>query len=100
SFKISSFILPRKFYFRSPLLSGGITLEPGVNVSALARRLGVSPAQLFGWRKAFLKKQTHDIAPATPVLMVEIVVGGVIIRVSPDLDEAALRRILRAVRAT
>ena len=30
-------------------------LEPGVNVSALARRLGMSPPQLFGWRKAFLK---------------------------------------------
>lgn len=32
-------------------------LEPGVNVSALARRLGISAPQLFGWRKAFLKKQ-------------------------------------------
>lgn len=74
-------------------------LEPGVNVSALARRLGISPPQLFGWRKAFLNKQTHDIAPAAPVPMVEIVVGAVIIRVSPDLDEAALRRILRAVRS-
>ena len=74
-------------------------LEPGVNVSALARRLGISPAQLFGWRKAFLKKQVHDVALGAPVPMVEIVVGGVIIRVSPDLDEAALRRILRAVRA-
>ncbi|WP_373454344.1 transposase [Cereibacter changlensis] len=29
-------------------------LEPGVNVSALACRLGVSPPQLFGWRRAFL----------------------------------------------
>jgi len=74
-------------------------LEPGVNVSALARRLGISPPQLFGWRKAFLKKQTHDIAPAASVQMVEILVGGVIIRVSPDIDEAALRRILRAVRS-
>ena len=36
-------------------------LEPGVNVSALARRLGISPPQLFGWRKAFLKKQDADI---------------------------------------
>ncbi|SDX94692.1 transposase [Roseicitreum antarcticum] len=74
-------------------------LEPGVNVSALARRLGISPPQLFGWRKAFLKKQTHDVASGAPVPLVEIVMGGVIIRVSPDLDEAALRRILLAVRA-
>lgn len=73
-------------------------LEPGVNVSALARRLGISPPQLFGWRKAFLKAQAQDVSPGTPVPMVEIVVGGVIIRLSPDLDEAALRRIIRAVR--
>lgn len=73
-------------------------LEPGVNVSALARRLGISPPQLFGWRKAFLKAQAQDVSPGTPVPMVEIVVGSVIIRLSPDLDEAALRRIIRAVR--
>ncbi len=75
-------------------------MAPGVNVSALARRLGISPPQLFGWRKAFLKAQaqTTDVSPGTPVPIVEIVVGSVIIRFSPDLDEAALRRILRAVR--
>ena len=31
--------------------------------------------------------------------MVEIVVGEVMIRVGPDLSEAVLRRILRAVRS-
>ena len=31
--------------------------------------------------------------------LVEIVVGEVTIRVGPDLSEAALRRILRAVRS-
>ena len=36
-------------------------LEPGVNVSALARRLGISPPQLFGWRKAFLNKQGERV---------------------------------------
>ena len=74
-------------------------LEPGVNVSALARHLGISPPQLFGWRKAFLKKQTQDVAPGAPAPLVEIMLGGVLIRVSPDLDEAALCRILRAVGA-
>ncbi|WP_428830159.1 transposase [Cereibacter changlensis] len=34
-------------------------LEPGINVSALARRLGISPPQLFGWRRAFLSKQSQ-----------------------------------------
>ncbi|WP_373568556.1 transposase [Paracoccus actinidiae] len=35
-------------------------MEPGDNVSALARRLGISPSQLFGWRQ--------DI-PRTPEIM-------------------------------
>ncbi|MDO9524744.1 MAG: transposase [Gemmobacter sp.] len=72
-------------------------LEPGVNVSALARRLGISPPQLFGWRKAFLNRQNADVPPGSSASVVEIAVGGVVIRVSPDLEEAALRRILRAV---
>lgn len=75
-------------------------LEPGVNVSALARRLGISPPQLFGWRKAFLKKQDADAAAVTGTSFVEIVVGEVTIRVGSDVSEAALRRILRAVRST
>ena len=27
------------------------TLKPGANVSAIARQAGISPAQLFGWRR-------------------------------------------------
>ena len=74
-------------------------LEPGINVSALARRLGISPPQLFGWRKAFLNKQSESGPAGAPAPVVEIVVGEVIIRVGPDLSEVALRRILRAVRS-
>lgn len=74
-------------------------LEPGVNVSALARRLGISPPQLFGWRKAFLNKQGESDPGDSLAPLAEIVVGDVTIRVSPDLSEAALRRILRAVRS-
>lgn len=66
-----------------------------MNVSALARRLGISPPQLFGWCKAFLKKQNADAPAGAPAP----VVGEVIIRVGPDLSESALRRILRAVRS-
>ena len=75
-------------------------LEPGVNVSALARRLGISPSQLFGWRNAFIKKQDADTSTCAPPSAVEMVVGDVTIRVGPDVSEAALRRILRAVRST
>jgi len=74
-------------------------LEPGINVSALARRLGISPPQLFGWRRAFLNKQKEDAPPGAPVPLVEIVVGDVVIRVGPDLGDAALRRLIRAVRS-
>jgi transposase len=74
-------------------------LEPGVNVSALARRLGISPAQLFGWRKAFLNKRNEDVPAGSPASVIEIAIGEVVIRVSPDLEEATLRRILRAVRS-
>ncbi len=73
-------------------------LEPGVNVSALARRLGISPSQLFGWRKAFLAKQDAGVSTGSPAPAVEIVVGEVTIRVGADVSEAALCRILRAVR--
>ncbi|MDE3081204.1 MAG: transposase [Paracoccaceae bacterium] len=75
-------------------------LEPGVNVSALARRLGISPSQLFGWRNAFIKKQDTDASTGSPAPAVEIVVAEVTIRVGADVSEAALRRILRAVRST
>lgn len=74
-------------------------LEPGVNVSALARRLGISPPQLFGWRKTVLSKQNEDVPAGSPASVVEIAVGDVVIRVNSDLEEAALRRILRAVRS-
>ncbi|MEY4891146.1 MAG: hypothetical protein RIQ75_2276 [Pseudomonadota bacterium] len=74
-------------------------LEPGVNVSALARRLGISPPQLFGWRKTFLNKKNEDLPAGSSASVVEIAVGDVVIRVSSNLEEATLRRILRAVRS-
>ena len=75
-------------------------LEPGVNVSALARRLGISPAQLFGWRKTLLDKQDADTSTGSSPAAVEIVIGEVTIRISADVSDAALCRILRAVRSS
>ena len=84
------------------------TLAPGVNVSAVARQMGVSPSQLFGWRRQALAKGTVTasspegavvIAPASrPVPVVEISMCGAVIRVAADVVEADLRRVLRAVR--
>lgn len=83
-------------------------LVPGVNVSAVARQMGVSPAQLFGWRRKALisgsigskmdANASTDIVPLHASPVVEITIGNAVIRVDADIDEAALRRLLRAVR--
>lgn len=70
-------------------------LDPGVNVSALARRLGISPPQLFAWRKAYLKIQDEAKPAHSPQqALTEIVIGDAIIRVGHDIGEADLRRIM------
>ncbi len=85
------------------------TLEPGVNVSAVARQMGVSPSQLFGWRRQALAKGTVATslpdgaavvaaAPRPAVPVVEISMCGAVIRVAADVVESDLRRVLRAVR--
>lgn len=83
-------------------------LVPGVNVSAVARQMGVSPAQLFGWRRLALAKgsaasktdgdASANIVPLSAAPVVEITIGNAVVRVNADIDEAALRRVLRAVR--
>ena len=83
-------------------------LEPGANVSAIARQMGISPAQLFGWRRKALRKGTV-ISTAVPASLpeavavpsepvVEIAIGDTVIRVGADIGEVVLRRVLRAVR--
>jgi transposase len=80
------------------------SLETGVNISALARSLGVSPSQLFGWRHAAVRKAAQDehrnIAEpsAAKAGRVEIEVGGAVLRASTDIAEDDLRRFLRAMR--
>jgi transposase len=83
-------------------------LVPGVNVSAVARRLGVDPSQLFCWRKAWRKNFGNVVAPQLDVsvedkppapLVIEIITGSIVIRVDATIDETQLRRVLRAVRS-
>lgn len=84
--------------------------EAGANVSALAREIGISPSQLFGWRSVLIRKGTierRDAAgcgvscePQTASSQViEIDVNGMTVRADADVDEAHLRRVLRAVRS-
>jgi transposase len=94
----------------------------GEKVSAVARRHGLTPQQLFGWRRdgrqiserqggencpAFTpvvvepcRAQRDAIAPAVPVgCVIEIVVGAATVRVPPGIDRMTLTTVLRAVRA-
>jgi transposase len=80
------------------------SLEPGVNISALARSLEITPSQLFAWRGAAARKAAKDErrTPAEPsgakARRVEIEIGGAVLRVAADIAEDDLRRLLRAVR--
>jgi transposase len=79
------------------------SLEPGANISALARSLEITPSQLFSWRGAAARKASKvGRTPAEPSVTkarrVEIEIAGALVRVTSDIAEDDLRRVLRAVR--
>lgn len=85
------------------------TLKPGANVSAIARQAGISPAQLFGWRRKAMQagvvqcdapEQRLGFVEVTPTSssMIEIVVADAVVRVGADVDPDHLTRVIRAVR--
>lgn len=80
------------------------SLEPGRNISALARSLDITPSLLFAWRRAaaLRAQKTERQASAEPdagkTQRVEIEIGGAVVRVSAEISEGDLRRLLRAVR--
>jgi transposase len=80
------------------------SLEPDTNISALARSLAITPSQLFAWRRAAalraekIERQAPGEPRAAKTRRVEIEIGGAVVRVSADISEADLRRLLRAVR--
>ena len=78
----------------------------GANVSAIARRAGIHPSQLFGWRRALAGNREQPPEPAAlpeqvamTSAVVEIVIGRVIVRAGADVSEAHLSRVIRAVRS-
>jgi transposase len=90
-------------------------LEPGANVSAVARRHGLKPQQLFGWRRQALRsgmirpQMPEAAGPAfipieAPKLeaplrcSLEIMVGDVTLRAGSDMSPARLVELIRAVR--
>ena len=104
--------------------------ESGEKVSAVARRHGLTPQQLFGWRRdtqravvrrrmggragesnsAFAPVIVEAARPSAEVPiapgqlsgspMIEIVIGAATVRFLPGIDAATLTTVLRAVRAT
>lgn len=89
---------------------------PGAVASEVARCHGLTPQQVFTWRREARRRaaQAMDDLPAfVPAVVtqdgreaadaragrIEIVLGAAVVRVPPDVDEAALVRVLRAARA-
>ncbi|MBX5180491.1 transposase [Rhizobium lentis] len=82
--------------------------QPGVNVSAIARQIGILPSQLYRWRREFLGSDEPGQGAATvdpqsvvsdPDPIVEIMIGNIVVRVGRHVDEAHLQRVIRAVRS-
>ena len=101
----------------------------GESVSAVARRHGLSPQQLFGWRRGLQASQTAlwhteelqfvpavlDVAPSSPSVrrqrkmprrqvepgagIIEVEIDGVTVRVGRGADAKILMAVLRALKA-
>src|SRR3954454_7226065 len=87
----------------------------GASVSAVARRHGLTPQQLFGWRRdaqrqaavvdgpAFAAVIVESHAPILPAprepRLIEVAIGTVTVRVPSGTDSATLEAVLRAVKA-
>jgi transposase len=96
----------------------------GETVSAVARRHGLTPQQLFGWRRAAgrplatgMGEHGRAFAPVivegapsragavqpshgSGMPVIEIVIGATTVRVPPGADVATLQAVLCAVKAT
>jgi transposase len=95
------------------------SLEKGAMVSEVARRHGLRPQELFGWRKqarkhvpvpSFAPVIVDAAVPTSPLRPtpsngaastdIEIIVGAALIRVRGAVDVRTLTAVLRAVKAT
>jgi transposase len=82
--------------------------QPGVNMSAIARQIGILPSQLYRWRRELLGNDEPGQTAGTedpqsvasgPDPVVEIIIGNMVVRAGRHVDEAHLQRVIRAVRS-
>lgn len=105
------------------------TLAAGAVVSEIARRHGLTPQQLFGWRRAARRSTGVEdagtprfvpavVEPATPALVgkqrkprriglagkaagtIEMEIGGVTVRVGRGAEAKTVAAVIRALKAT
>ncbi len=83
------------------------SFAPGVVTSAVARRYGVHPNQLYAWRRDLMGATASAPSPefvpvsvecATDPVGLEIGIGGLMVRVLPGIDLAFLADVLRVVK--
>src|SRR3954463_15225737 len=87
------------------------SLDPAGTVSAVARRYGLHPSQLFVWRQQLAAAGGGEAPAFVPVVVaedepapagaagrIEIALGPAVVRVGADVDAAALRRVLEVLR--
>jgi transposase len=95
------------------------SLAPGVVISEVARRHDLRPQQLFAWRhqakqgQLALPAEELSVVPvvasegdapsvdssARPTGVIEVVLGGAVVRVPPEVDGKQLAKVLRAVKS-
>jgi transposase len=93
------------------------SLMPGVRVAEVARKYGATRWQVYDWRKRLRRQERlalPDSAGAAPAFAavvvenaprrqaatcIEIVLGDIVIRAEPGVDEEHLSRIIRIARA-
>lgn len=92
---------------------------PGANVSAVARSHGLSPQQVFTWRRQAVRRARRETVATGACFavvevdgmansgatagstgdVVELLIGEVTLRVGPAVPASRVRELLRAVRS-
>jgi transposase len=95
------------------------TLEPGASVSVVARRHGLTPQQVFAWRREARQRSAEagpifvpamvELAPthrrrrqqAAPMAAIELDIGGgVRVRIGAGAKASIVSAVIRALKAT